>query len=81
MNLINKLITWKIALLHQCMGLLKLKKLRQTGKVKKGDVVLILEAMKMQNEIGSPRDGIIERIFIIDGQQVSDKMKLLSLKK
>ena len=45
------------------------------------NVLFILEAMKMEFSLTSPRDGIIERIFIINGQQVSDKMKLLSLKK
>ncbi|WP_346356081.1 biotin/lipoyl-containing protein [Azotosporobacter soli] len=38
--------------------------------VKKGDVVMILEAMKMQNEIASPVDGTVKSIQVSDGQNV-----------
>ena len=31
-------------------------------KVKKGDIIMILEAMKMQNEMGSPIDGTVKVI-------------------
>ncbi len=34
------------------------------GEVKKGDPLLILEAMKMQNEIRSPRDAIVEKVHV-----------------
>ena len=77
-NYINNLEDSIIAPMH---GIVKIKKIKANSKVKKGDVLFILEAMKMEFSLTSPRDGIIERIFIIDGQQVSDKMKLLSLKK
>ena len=50
-------------------------------KVKKGDVLLSLEAMKMEYSLKSPRDGIIEKILIRNGQQVTEKMKLIILKK
>lgn len=43
----------------------------QAGQqVKKGDVVLILEAMKMQNEISAPADGTIKSINVAAGQGV-----------
>ena len=77
-NYINNLEDSIIAPMH---GIVKIKKIKANSIVKKGDVLFILEAMKMEFSLTSPRDGIIERIFIIDGQQVSDKMKLLSLKK
>jgi biotin carboxyl carrier protein len=77
-NHISNLEDSIIAPMH---GIVKIKKIKANSKVKKGDVLFILEAMKMEFSLTSPRDGIIERIFIIDGQQVSDKMKLLSLKK
>ena len=38
--------------------------------VKKGDILMILEAMKMENEIVSPRDGIIEEINANPGDNV-----------
>lgn len=39
-------------------------------QVKKGDVVLVLEAMKMENEIVAPNDGIISVIHVKEGQSV-----------
>ena len=62
-------------------GLIKFKKIRENAKVKKGDVLLHLEAMKMEYSLNSPRDGIINKIYVKNGQQVTEKMKLLSLKK
>jgi len=61
-------------------GIIKIKKIKPNLDVKKGDVLLILEAMKMEFSLVAPRDGVIEKIFINDGQQVSEKMTLLSLK-
>lgn len=40
------------------------------SKVKKGDVVGIIEAMKMMNEIIAPCDGTIEAIEVENGQMV-----------
>ena len=43
----------------------------QVGKkVKKGDVLCIIEAMKLMNEIESEFDGEIAEIFIKDGEAV-----------
>ena len=38
--------------------------------VKKGDVILILEAMKMENEIVAPEDGTVASINVCAGQSV-----------
>ena len=38
--------------------------------VKKGDVLLILEAMKMENEIVAPQDGTVASINVTVGEQV-----------
>jgi pyruvate carboxylase subunit B len=40
-------------------------------KVKAGDTLLILEAMKMQNTIASPIDGVIKEISLKPGQSVN----------
>ena len=61
-------------------GVIKTNKIKPNLKVKKDDVLFILEAMKMQFSLTSPRDGVIEKIFINNGQQVSENTKLLSLK-
>lgn len=47
--------------------------------VKKGQVILILESMKMQNELKSPRDGTMGRIRVKAGESVEQKQTLLSI--
>ena len=44
--------------------------LSEGDTVKKGQVVLILEAMKMENEIISPRDGKIKTLHVGQGDTV-----------
>lgn len=39
-------------------------------KVKKDDVIMIMEAMKMENEIYAPCDGVISSIPVTQGQQL-----------
>src|SRR5215510_9271645 len=48
-------------------------------EVKKGQVLLILESMKMQNELKAPRDGIVNRIKVKAGESVEQKQQLLSV--
>ena len=48
-------------------------------EVKEGDVLLILESMKMQNELKSPRDGVIGRILVGPGDSVDQRQKMLSV--
>ena len=44
----------------------------EAGKaVKKGDVVLILEAMKMQNEIAAPHDATVTEVRVSANQTVA----------
>lgn len=44
--------------------------------VKRGSVLAILEAMKLENEIQSPIDGVVKQILIAKGENV-DANKLL----
>jgi len=39
-------------------------------KIKKGDTVMIIEAMKTMNHVPSPFDGIVKEINVEDGQPV-----------
>jgi acetyl-CoA carboxylase biotin carboxyl carrier protein len=45
---------------------------REGQTVLKGEPVCIIEAMKMMNEIGAPKTGVIERIFIANAQAISE---------
>ena len=49
-------------------------------EVAAGDTVIILEAMKMENEIVAPRDGVIGKIYFTEGQTVDTGEALYSLK-
>lgn len=40
------------------------------ASVKKGDVILVLEAMKMENEVVAPEDGTIASINVSEGSTV-----------
>jgi biotin carboxyl carrier protein len=47
--------------------------------VEKGQVLLILESMKMQNELKSPRAGKVSRIRVKPGESVEQRTTLLSV--
>ena len=49
-------------------------------KVKKGDTLLIVEAMKVMNNISSPKDGVIEEIYIENAQPVEYDQPLVVIK-
>ncbi|MBD1153860.1 biotin/lipoyl-binding protein [Pelagibacterales bacterium SAG-MED23] len=47
------------------------KKFIEIGqKIKKGDTVMIVEAMKTMNHVPSPLDGVVKKISVEDGQPV-----------
>lgn len=47
--------------------------------VKSGDVLIILEAMKMENEIVAPRDGVVGSISVSQSDSVDTGATLLTL--
>ena len=49
-------------------------------EVEQGQVLLILESMKMQNELKSPRAGTVGRIRVKPGESVEQRQTLLSVK-
>ena len=49
-------------------------------KVKKGDVLLVIEAMKLENEVLSPVDGEVSEVLVSKGTNVTAKQPLLTIK-
>jgi biotin carboxyl carrier protein len=47
--------------------------------IERGQVLAILESMKMQNELRSPRAGTVTRVRVKDGERVEQKAALLSI--
>lgn len=47
--------------------------------VKKGEVIVVLEAMKMENEIMAPRDGVVASVSVNKGDSVDSGAALVSL--
>ncbi len=66
---ISSTIPGKVISLHVSVG----------DEVKEGDVMIILEAMKMQNEIAAPTAGLVRLIHVSEGDAVSAGAKLVEL--
>ena len=43
----------------------------QGAEIKQGEGVLVVEAMKMQNEMKSPKDGVVKEIRFAEGATVN----------
>ena len=57
------------------------KKFVEVGKkVKKGDTVMIIEAMKTMNHVPSTQGGIVSKVLIKDGEPVEFGQPLISIK-
>ncbi len=56
------------------------KKFVEIGKkIKKGDTVMIVEAMKTMNHVPSTKDGVVKKIVVEDGQPVEFGQTLVIL--
>lgn len=47
--------------------------------VKKGETILILEAMKMQNQILMPYDGKIKKVYIAPDERISKSQLMIEI--
>ena len=57
------------------------KKFVEEGqKIKKGQTIMIIEAMKTMNHVPSTQDGIVSKILVKDGEPVEFGQPLISLK-
>ena len=48
-------------------------------KIKKGDTVMIVEAMKTMNHVPSTKDGVVKKVVVEDGQPVEYGQTLVIL--
>ena len=52
---------------------------KEGDEVKKGNILLIVEAMKMENNIVSPKDGVVEKVNVKAGDMVDGSLELVVL--
>jgi biotin carboxyl carrier protein len=70
----------EISVIHAPMpGLIAKLNVKEKDSVLKGDPLLILEAMKMQNELKSPKNGTIKEILVQEGTKVGIQDRLIIL--
>jgi biotin carboxyl carrier protein len=63
-------ITGDAAIRSPMPGLIVATPAAEGQHVHKGDKVVILESMKMENELRAPRDGVVKRVMVAAGQSV-----------
>ena len=57
------------------------KKFVEVGqKIKKGQTIMIVEAMKTMNRVPSTQDGVVSKILVKDGEPVEFGQPLISVK-
>ena len=61
-------------------GTIKKVSIKDGSKVKKGDILIELEAMKMLNNVRADMDGVIYKVLVKTGELVSRKQILFQFK-
>lgn len=60
-------------------GLVVIVPVSEGQAVNKGDILIILESMKMQNELKSPRDGTVLRVKVKGGDSVEQNQIMVTI--
>lgn len=54
-------------------------KVKAGEQIKKGDIVVVMEAMKMENNVLSEKDGLVTKVFVQAGQNVLQNDTLIEI--
>jgi 3-methylcrotonyl-CoA carboxylase alpha subunit len=60
-------------------GLIRLVAVKPGDAVAKGDPMIVVEAMKMEHTLRAPRDGVVEAVYVAEGEQIVDGAVLAAL--
>ena len=60
-------------------GVIRTVAVRKGMRVRAGDPLFVLEAMKMQNEVKSPRDGVVRSLAVSPGDTVARGQTIVEL--
>ncbi len=61
-------------------GLIIKNFVKENQHVKKGDGLVIIEAMKMENELRAKADGIVKKVLVKEGDSVDKGETLITIK-
>jgi biotin carboxyl carrier protein len=70
----------EIAIKAPMPGLIVAVSVEEGQAVEEGDVLVILESMKMENELRAPRAGVVSRLGVQHGQSVEQHEVLVAIK-
>lgn len=70
-------VTGEVAVKSPMPGIIVAVPVKVGDSVKKGEKVVILESMKMENELRSPRDGLILQVHVQKGASVEKDQALV----
>jgi biotin carboxyl carrier protein len=60
-------------------GLVLQLKVKEGETVSAGQVLLVMEAMKMENQITSPHNGTVKKVFVAEGDSVGEGAPLVEV--
>lgn len=72
-------VTGEVAIKSPMPGLIIAILVAEGQSVSKGDQIVILESMKMENELRSPRDGLVKRLHVQPGESVEKDQPLATI--
>jgi biotin carboxyl carrier protein len=75
----TKLVDAERGLVAPMPGMVVSVEVQVGDAVGKGQLLMVLEAMKMEHRITAPRDGIVSEIHVVTGDQVANGELLVRL--